>query len=102
VLAKIDADLAELRRQRHLLLDVALWYLAPIGVAIALVLTALIAKVPPENRDPVFIAGMAAFQAAVLGFAWVINRRAVRRQIEPRLAELEKLRTHFADHVDSP
>jgi hypothetical protein len=104
LLAKIEADLAELRHQRHLLLNLGSWYLAPCAGAIIVVCATLvrflIAKAPPGFlaalwRHPAALAGIILYFVVVLPLffwgVWKLNRRAVRKQIEPRLAELEKL-----------
>ena len=92
--AKVEADIAELRHQCRLLRTVWAWYLAPCAGAIAIHLTVIIQRAPAWSplRQPLVVLGFGAFFAAVIWFAWVINRRALRRQLEPRLAELEKLR----------
>src|SRR5208283_2917849 len=52
LVAKVEADIAELRHQRHLLLNIWSWYLAPCGGAIAIggatVVRVLIIKAQPE------------------------------------------------------
>jgi hypothetical protein len=93
LLAKVEADLAELRHQRGLLRNVAGWYLAPIFAAELIVVATISLQASPWSlqRDPLFLGGMIAFFALTNWGVWLINRRAVRKQIEPRLAELEKL-----------
>ena len=95
--AKIEADVAELQRQRRLLDSVAAWYLAPLFVAVLTVLATFYLNAKPWEpiREPWFIGGFTAFNALVFGAVWALNRHAVRTQIEPRLAELEKLRGNF-------
>ena len=94
MLARVEADLALLRRQCRLVRLMWVWYLGPCGAAIALVFGVLVRRQPPGSplRDPALLAGFGFFFALVLWFAWEINRRALRRRLEPRLAELEKLR----------
>jgi hypothetical protein len=93
LMAKIEADLAELRHQRHLLHTIVGWYLGPVFVSILIVHFTVALHTPPwaPQRDPVFGAGFVGFYVLCLWFIWLINRRAVRKQIEPRLEELEKL-----------
>ncbi len=93
LLAKVASDLVELRRQRRLLGAIWLWYLGPILAAILIVHFTVVARAPAWSiqRDPVFNAGFIVFHALVVGFAWWLNWRAGRRQLEPRIAELEKL-----------
>jgi hypothetical protein len=104
LLAKIEADIAELRRQRHLLLNLWSWYLAPLAAAIVIIGATLvritILKAPPGFlaalwENPAAVALIIAYAVIVLPLCfwgvWALNRRAVRKQIEPRLEELEKL-----------
>ena len=104
LLAKVEADIAELRHQRQLLLNIWWWYLAPCAGAIVIIAATvariLIFKAPPGFlpalwEHPATLAWIIFYFAVVLPLcfwgAWAINRRAVRKQIEPRLEELEKL-----------
>ena len=88
VLAKLDSDIAELRHQRHLLLNVALWYLAPCIAAIILVRVSTV-------KNPFAHPNYWVFLGILSWGIWALNRRAVRKVIEPRITELEKLRTDF-------
>lgn len=94
LLAKVGADLTELQYQRQLILKLWWWYLGPILVAVAIIGCTISRSRPAWDiaRDPVFITGHWILNTALFWFAWEINRRAVRKQIEPRIAELEKLR----------
>lgn len=94
LLAKIEADIGELQHQRRLLLNLWKWYLAPCAGAMLIHGYVIFARAKPWEpvRHPVSVAVVAACAILVLWFAWAINRRAVRKRIEPRLAELEKLR----------
>jgi hypothetical protein len=92
LLAKLEADIAELGHQRRLLMNVWKWYLAPIAAAIALVVATISYNREPWQRDPVFLACYGVFYALLFWGVWALNRHAVRKQIDPRLAELEKLR----------
>jgi hypothetical protein len=93
-LARLEGDIAELRHQRRRLLGLGKWSLAPLGAAI--VIGALtIARNRPAwdiSRDPIFLGGYFAFCAFLFWGLWLANRRSVRRQFDPRIAELEKLR----------
>lgn len=104
ILAQIDSDIAALRRRRRFVHNIVLWHLAPIGAAMALVFTALVLHAPAWNplREPIVILGFSAFFTTALVFAWAINRRAMRKQIEPRIAELEKLRAQFTHNPPTP
>ncbi len=92
LLAKIEADLAELRHQRRLLLSVGNWYLAPCIVAAAVVsCTALVHA--PIALSAKLLAGviMLLILALTCWGVWALNRWAVRKCLEPRLEELERL-----------
>jgi hypothetical protein len=104
LLAKVEADIAELQHQRHLLRTVWAWYLGPLAGAIAIVaatlMRVLVAKAPPGFLTalwdhPAALVWIVFYFAVVLPVCfwgvWALNRRAVRKGIEPRLAELEKL-----------
>ncbi len=104
LLAKVEADIAELRHQRRLLLNIWSWYLAPISAAMVIVCATLVRilvfKGPPGFlstlwEHPAALAWIILYFAVVLPLcfwgAWALNRRAVRKGIEPRLEELEKL-----------
>jgi hypothetical protein len=99
---KIEAELAELRHQRLRLRRIWLWYLGPIGAAIGIVFATLVARTSPYSplRDPVIVTGFGLFFTACLIFAWLVNRHAARTQLDPRIAELEKL--HQAVLSESP
>ena len=105
LLAKIEADIAELRHQRHLLLHLWSWYLAPLAAAVVIVGATLVRitlmKAPPGYLDtlrehPAALAWIVGYFVVILPVcfwsAWAINRSAVRKRIDPRLEELEKLR----------
>jgi hypothetical protein len=94
MLAKVEADLAMLRRQRRLLAMIWWWYLGPILATVLIVHFTFVRQAPVWNplRDPVFSAGFVGFYVLCIGFVWFINRQAGRKQLEPRIAELEKLR----------
>jgi hypothetical protein len=94
LLAKIEADLGELHHQRQLLLNVWAWYLAPCAGAVLIQVGVMIRRAKPweATREPLVLLGLGLCLALFLWFAWAINGRAVRKQIEPRLDELEKLR----------
>jgi MFS family permease len=105
LIAKVEADIAELRHQRRLLLNIWSWYLLPCIGAIAIfgatVVRLLIVSPPPGVilsalwEHPAALAWIILYVAVILPLCfwgvWTINRRAVRKQLEPRLEELEKL-----------
>jgi hypothetical protein len=104
LLAKLGAELTELRHQRMLLLGIWRWYLAPCAGSMTLFAFAtirkLIQEVPPGFftkllEHPLLVAGIAGYFVVLLPLlfwsVWWMNRRAVRKGIDPRIAELEKL-----------
>ncbi len=104
LLARLEAEIAGLRHQRHLLLNLWSWYLAPcagaIVIFVATLVRLLITQAPPELftklwEHPIVVVGVilpvVAVQFLVFWGVWALNRRAVRKGVEPRLAELEKL-----------
>jgi hypothetical protein len=92
LLAKLEADLAELRHQRRLLLNVGKWYLAPCIAAAAVVAGTAIVHAPVVLSAKLLAgASMLVLLALTCWGVWALNRCAVRKQIEPRLEELEKL-----------
>jgi dolichyl-phosphate-mannose--protein O-mannosyl transferase len=93
VLAKVEAGIAELRRQRHLLLNVAIWYIAPLFMAWAIVFVISIVNAPAHKQNhPLFLVCYAVLAVPLMTWGvWALNRRAVRKKIEPRLEELERL-----------
>lgn len=105
LLAKVEADLAELRHQHRLLSNIWFWYLAPCGAAILIVSATLLRMLPPGFlaqlwQHPEVLFWFALYFVVILPVLfWAIaaaNRRTVRKNIEPRIAELEKLRADLA------
>lgn len=97
LLARLDAELAELRHQRALLINIWKWYLAPIAAAIVIVCLTITRSRPAWDvaRDPWFLGGYFCCVALLMAAVWWLNLRAVRRRLEPRIAELEKLRAEL-------
>ena len=93
LVAKVAADIAELRHQCHLIRSVWVWYLAPCAGAIAIQCWVIIRRAPAWSplHEPWFLLGLGLFFAVVFWLVWLMNRHALRKQLEPRLAELEKL-----------
>ena len=91
LLARVEADIAELRHQRRLLLNVWVWYLAPILAALLIHASVILRQLKPWDRQPLSLFGLGVFIALLFWFVWALNRRSVRKWIEPRLEELEKL-----------
>ena len=93
LLAKIEGDIAELRHQRRLLLNVATWYLGPCIAAAAILGVTKMAHAPIPLAAKLETGGIQLLLFALVSWGvWALNRRAVRKQIEPRLRELEDLR----------
>ncbi|MCX6955954.1 MAG: hypothetical protein NTV51_27755 [Verrucomicrobia bacterium] len=97
LLAKLEADIAELRHQRRLLLRLRSWYLAPLAVAM-IVVGGTIAWNDPNTalllKEPFILFALTSYVilcVVLFWGVWVLNRRAVQQQLDPRLAELEKL-----------
>jgi len=102
LLEKLDADIAELRHQQKLIGKIHLWYLAPIAIAILLVLIAMILKATQANEqvlhEPLvrsFLAGYVLLCAGLFFGVWKLNRHALHKRIAPRLDELIKIRSHL-------
>lgn len=94
LLAKVEADITELRYQCRLVEKLWYWYLGPCAGAMAIHFWVIVRHAAPWSpiRELWFLAGVVLFLLLVLWFAWWINRRALRTRLQPRLAELEKLR----------
>lgn len=93
LVARLDAEIAEQRRQRRLLSGVAVWYLGPIYLAAAIFMATTLAHAPVPMRARLISAGFMVLTFALTGWGVVwLNRRAVRRVIAPRLQELEQWR----------
>jgi len=93
LLAKIEADLAELRHQRRLLLRVRAWYIMPCAAAMVIHAIVIVRRTRPWDpiREPLSLGAIGLFIVLLCWLVWAINRSAVRKQFEPRIAELEKL-----------
>ncbi|HYP18059.1 MAG TPA: hypothetical protein VEQ65_12680 [Opitutus sp.] len=96
LLARLDAEIAEQRRQHRLLSRVATWYLAPILAAGAVFgATVLVnAPLPLAARLAVGALMVAILAGCGAGTLW-LNRRVVRLAIEPQLRELESWRKNL-------
>jgi hypothetical protein len=94
LLTKVEADIAELRHQCRLIGNLWKWYLGPCAGAMAIHWWVIVHRAPAWGplQGPWFLVGTGLFLVVLLWFAWLINRQALRKRLEPRLAELEKLR----------
>ena len=94
LLTKLEAEIAEMRYQRRLLLTLWSWYLTPCVAATIIVFATIILHAPAWalTSHLLFLGGFIPVFGFLLWGVWALNRRAVRKQIDPRLAELEKLR----------
>jgi len=99
---KVEADLAELRHQRWLLLKVWHWYIAPCAAAMLLHLVVILRTRPAWDplREALAIGLACLFIALICWFVAMLNRVSVRKQLEPRIAELEKLHRQLLDEND--
>ncbi len=98
----VESSLAQVEHQIWLLRNMFWWYLLPPGVAIA----AFLANCAWLARDRglgagLFIAGVIALAALVLGGVYWLNQFYVRKGLEPRRRELEALLQSLkdTDHV---
>jgi len=93
LVTKVEADIAELRHQCRLIRSLWVWYLAPCAGAMAIHCWMIIQRSPAWSplRHPLGMFCIGIILAATIGFVCVINRHALRKRLEPRLAELEKL-----------
>ncbi|MEO6873771.1 MAG: hypothetical protein ABI222_03005 [Opitutaceae bacterium] len=101
LLAKVDADLAELRHQRRLYDTVTAWGLAPLALAMVIIVATAYYNKPEMLQSARHIRYAAGYFVAVVALFWYIrtlNQRILHRQIEPRISELERLR----DNLTSP
>jgi len=104
LLARIDSSITELRHQRALVGQIGKWYLSSYLAAMILIgaglLQHLASKAPPGlGRAVLSTPATLAWIVIILGTVivaivwwWVDVQRAIRLQIDPRLAELDKLR----------
>lgn len=97
LLEKIDGDIGELRHQRELLLKVGTWYLAPIILSwfIAMASTRF-HGLGGYLRTPTQMASYFVGSLVLFWLIWKLNQWAVHRKIEPKIADLEKLRNDLS------
>jgi membrane protein implicated in regulation of membrane protease activity len=93
LLAKIESDLAELRHQHRLLMNVGTWYLGPIVLSWAIALAdSGFHGMSGGLRTPLAMGAYAGSSLLLFWFIWKLNRRAARKNLEPKIAELEAMR----------
>lgn len=104
MLAKLDANIAELRHQRGFISHYGKWYLGSYGTAVLLIsygfLQQLGRKAPPGFLVTLLTTPSTAAWIAILFIVpiaatvwwWLDIQKMIRLRIDPRLAELEKLR----------
>jgi membrane protein implicated in regulation of membrane protease activity len=93
LLEKIEADIGELRHQRELLLKVGTWYLGPCVLSWFIVMASTrFHGLSGVLRTPVQMGAYFGGSLVLFWLVWKMNQRAVRKKIEPRLADLESLK----------
>jgi hypothetical protein len=105
LLAKVEADLAELRHQRRMLQKIWAWYLGPALGAMLIHAGVILGRGKTWIVwEPLYLAAtgllILLIGALIAGSCWFVarlNRQAVVKNIEPRIAELEKLRQDILD-----
>jgi hypothetical protein len=99
LLAKVENDIALLRHQRRMVKSLWIWYLGPCAAAMFIQCSVIYRREPAWSplHEPVILLIFGAFFALLFWFAWEINRRALRKRIEPRLQELEKMHANLRD-----
>jgi hypothetical protein len=96
LLAKIDAEIAEQRRQYVLLSQVGWWYLGPCLLAAAIFGGTILAHAPVPKAPLLLAAAFTALVFALCGWGVIaINRRVVRKVIQPQLQQLEQWRQNL-------
>jgi hypothetical protein len=107
ILAKIDAEIAELRHQRRLLARVGCWYFLPMAASFVMIVSAWVARIrrdvppgmlPDAIKTPTIIIWLVS-TVAITGVAtvwvWREQLKSIRTRVNPRLEELKKLREDF-------
>lgn len=92
LLIRVDTDIADLQRERRQLLTMRTWSFAPVYAAVLLIPFVFILK----RYGVSFPIAFSGYYAAVVLLASVHNRREVRKRLDPRLDELERLRRGLA------
>lgn len=98
LLARLEAEIVELRHQRNLLRGILWWYLSPLGVAMLLFTWSLFAHIEAAGVTP-DVTMLWFLGAATLGLGaaiWWLNRWTVRAWLEPLLEACERERAELA------
>ena len=96
LLERLDAEIAEQRRQRDMLSNVATWYVGPALLAGAIFGATVLWHAPIPLSARLAAGAIKLVGLALVGWFVVwLNRRAVQRVIEPRLQELEQWRQNL-------
>lgn len=102
ILDELDHSLASLRHQARLLRTVFWWYLLPLGMSGTLLALQVFLYAPTPLPVRIFSA-ITALLIIGLVHIWIgrLNRRTLKTQLEPRIAELETYRQTFLTTGDS-
>lgn len=107
ILSKIDAEIAELRHQRHLLARIGLWYFLPMAASFVLIVSAWATRIgrgiPPGMlhnalKTPtiiIWLVSTLAITGAATALVWRGQIKAIRTRVNSRLEELKRLREDF-------
>ena len=96
--SRVEREYAELQRQHRLLSQVAGWYLGPSFLAGGIFGATVLGQAPAPVAAKWLVAALMLAVFALTGWAIVaVNRRAVRRVLEPRLRELEAMRAQWTE-----
>ena len=96
---RVEAEIAELEHQRRLLGSVLWWYVLPFLAVVGLLLWGVHAAQPGPVTSEAWMR-MGGFGAVCVGLGGVVvwlNRFVVRRDIEPQLRDLERLRAELSE-----
>ena len=91
---RLRARIERVERQIRLLESVLWWYLAPLGIGVALMLV--------SDGWGLWTAGELLLLVIVYGYIWHLNQRAVRRCHRPRRQELARLLHRLEEEPDAP
>jgi hypothetical protein len=99
LLTKIGAEINMLKRRRYLAINIGYWYLGPIFAAWFLVLASTgFHGLSYKLQTPLQMWGYMLFGFFIFWGIWKRNRLAVRKRMDPRIAEMEKLRSELSSN----